>query len=102
MYKVFQSVRLLSYDSVFPLKCSYPFVHVPISALNDGFQQVIMIINSMEFMHFIFCSYTVQQGSPNVFDRGPHTLSRNSSRAGHLCNVMISGYVTFYQINTFY
>jgi len=83
MYKVFQSVRLLPYDSMFPLKCSCPFVHAPLCALNDGFQQVIMIINLMEFMDFIFCSYTVQQGSPNVFDRGPHTLLRNSSRAGH-------------------
>jgi len=53
---VFQSVRLLSYASVFPLKCSFPFVHVPLCALDDGFQQVMMIINLMEFMDFIFCS----------------------------------------------
>ena len=28
--------------------------------------------------------HAIQQGSPNFFDRGPHKLLHNSSRAGHL------------------
>jgi len=45
--------------------------------------------------------YGVDQESPNFFVRRPHKLLHNSSRAGRLRNVIVSGFVAFYQINTF-
>jgi len=42
----------------------------------------------------------LDQRSPSFFARRPHRLLHNSSRAGRLCNVTVSCYVTFHQIKT--
>jgi len=43
----------------------------------------------------------LDQWSPNFFVRGAHMLLPNNLRAGHLSNVIVLGYVTFYQITNF-
>jgi len=57
---VFQSD--LSWDLVFALKCSYPFVHK--HGLHDGFQHVIMI-NLTRLTDFISFSHIGTQDQDN-------------------------------------
>ena len=45
---------------------------------------------------------TLNQGSPNFLVRGSHKLLLNSPRAGYLTYVIVSGNVTFYQIDRFF
>ena len=69
--------------------------------INEKYQSLIGITAAPAFpLEATLCN--VNQGSPNFFVRGPHKLLHNSSRAGHMCNAIVSVYVTFYQINKFF
>jgi len=53
---------------------------------------------------FGFKSYDLNQGTPKFFGGGPHKLLHNIPRAGYFMTtyVIVSGYVTFYQINAYF
>jgi len=61
-----------------------------------------MINNSMvQFRHTGF-ALPLEQGSSKSFVRGPHKLLHNRSMPDSLHNVLVSGNVTFHQINKFF
>jgi len=44
----------------------------------------------------------LEQGSPNIFVRGPHKPRHKGQEPDILRNVIVSGYVTFYQIKNLF
>ena len=56
-----------------------------------------LFLFSVDLQHdlqkLFYVLHAVTSGSPNFFIRGPHKLIHNRSRAGHLTQLIVAGYV---------